>query len=352
MEGKENIRYSADDIRKYLDGQLTNAEMQAMEKAALEDPFLSDAMEGFEESRKHSLSFESGISDLQKRLADRISQNKQKKALVFQLAKWQVAAGILLVMSIATFIVIQINQNTRRSDIANTQKKDSGNTKTVPSPAIIKADTSSAVLTNPSDEVSRSLKEKPSGKNKAPRKKENTAAENEDISADKTEDAKPLPLAKKEKDIISEPALASANAKAKEPTPAAPSIAEEQPEGKASGVEVQRSRKLSEGYEKRAFAADSSNAGTSSLASPVAGWETFYRYINANKKILTSDSLLRGEEIISFLVHPDGKLSSFKIEKSLSTSHDVEVERLIRSGPAFKVPDGKKQRCRVTVSFP
>jgi hypothetical protein len=48
MEGKSNIHYSADDIRKYLEGQLTNAEMQAMEKAVLEDPFLSDAMEGFE----------------------------------------------------------------------------------------------------------------------------------------------------------------------------------------------------------------------------------------------------------------------------------------------------------------
>ena len=351
MERKSNIHYSADDIRKYLDGQLTNAEMQAMEKAALEDPFLSDAMEGFEESRKHGLSFESGISDLQKRLADRISQNKQKKALVFQLAKWQVAAGILLVMSTATFMVIRINQSSRRSDIANTPKKDSGNAKTVPPPTIIKADTSFAILTNPSDEVSRSQKEKPSEKNKAARKKENIPTDKENISVDKTEDAEPLPLGKKQKDTISDTDLVSANAKAKQPTPAAPAVAEEQLEGRASGVEVQRSRKQSEGYEKRAFAADSSKAGTSSLASPVIGWETFYRYINANKKILTSDSLLRGEEIISFLVHPDGKLSSFKVEKSLSASHDAEVERLIRSGPAFKVPNEKKQRYRVTVSF-
>jgi hypothetical protein len=352
MEGKSNIRYSADDIRKYLEGQLTNAEMQAMEKAALEDPFLSDAMEGIEESRKHSVSFESGISDLQKRLADRISQTKQKKALVFQLAKWQVAAGILLVMSTATFVVIQINQSTRRSDIANTLKKDSGNAKSVPSPTIVKADSSSAVLTNSADDEIRSLKEKSSGKRITRGKKEIMPTDKENVSAVKTEDAEPLHLAKKQKDTISDPALISANAKTMQPTPAAPAVAEEQLQGKASGIEVQRSRKQSEVYEKRAFAADSSNAGASPLASPVAGWETFYRYINTNKKILTSDSLLRGEEIISFLVHPDGKLSSFKIEKSLSTSHDVEIERLIRSGPAFKVPDGKKQRCRVTVTFP
>jgi len=33
----------------YLDGKLNGPEMQAMEKAALEDPFLADAIEGFED---------------------------------------------------------------------------------------------------------------------------------------------------------------------------------------------------------------------------------------------------------------------------------------------------------------
>ena len=159
-------------------------------------------------------------------------------------------------------------------------------------------------------------------------------------------------MAKKQKDTVSEPESASAITKTNQPKPAPAAMAEEQLVGKVSGLEDQKSRKRSDSYEKRTFAADSSTTGTSPLAFPVAGWETFYRYINANKKISGSDSLLRGEEIISFWVHPDGKLSSFKVEKSLSTSHDVEVERLIRSGPAFKVPDGKKQRCRVTISFP
>ena len=44
---KNNNQYSAEYIRKYLDGQLSDQDMQALEKAALEDPFLADAIEGY-----------------------------------------------------------------------------------------------------------------------------------------------------------------------------------------------------------------------------------------------------------------------------------------------------------------
>ena len=45
---KEHIsQYSAADIQRYVQGKLSAAEMHAMEKAALDDPFLADAMEGY-----------------------------------------------------------------------------------------------------------------------------------------------------------------------------------------------------------------------------------------------------------------------------------------------------------------
>ncbi len=47
-DDKNNIIYTAKDIEQYLDGKLGPAQMHAMEKAALDDPFLADAMEGFE----------------------------------------------------------------------------------------------------------------------------------------------------------------------------------------------------------------------------------------------------------------------------------------------------------------
>ena len=48
-DNNSHINYSAADIEKYWKGQLSAADQHAMEKAALEDPFLADAMEGYEE---------------------------------------------------------------------------------------------------------------------------------------------------------------------------------------------------------------------------------------------------------------------------------------------------------------
>jgi hypothetical protein len=43
----DHNQYTIEDIRKYVNGELTPAQMHAMEKAALDDPFLADAIEGY-----------------------------------------------------------------------------------------------------------------------------------------------------------------------------------------------------------------------------------------------------------------------------------------------------------------
>lgn len=48
LNDNTHINYSKADIEKYLQGKMSAAEMHALEKAALQDPFLADAMEGFE----------------------------------------------------------------------------------------------------------------------------------------------------------------------------------------------------------------------------------------------------------------------------------------------------------------
>ena len=45
-----HINYSFEDIQRYLQGKMSAAEMHAIEKAALQDPFLADAIEGFNEA--------------------------------------------------------------------------------------------------------------------------------------------------------------------------------------------------------------------------------------------------------------------------------------------------------------
>lgn len=45
-----HINYTLADIEKYLQGSMSAAEMHQLEKAALQDPFLADAIEGFEQT--------------------------------------------------------------------------------------------------------------------------------------------------------------------------------------------------------------------------------------------------------------------------------------------------------------
>src|SRR6187551_1299580 len=44
----KNMIYTARDIEEYLSGKLSASQMHAMEKAALDDPFLAEAIEGYE----------------------------------------------------------------------------------------------------------------------------------------------------------------------------------------------------------------------------------------------------------------------------------------------------------------
>ena len=48
-EPSTHINYTFEDIQRYLQGKMSAAEMHEIEKAALQDPFLSDAIEGYRE---------------------------------------------------------------------------------------------------------------------------------------------------------------------------------------------------------------------------------------------------------------------------------------------------------------
>ena len=86
--------------------------------------------------------------------------------------------------------------------------------------------------------------------------------------------------------------------------------------------------------------------------SPVVGREAYLDYLASAKKGLTVDTAIRGLESISFIVDRQGEYTDFKIERSLSPSHDAGLIRLIMEGPAWKPLRRKKVRAVVTVSFP
>ena len=421
QEEENNNKYSADYIRKYLDGQLSDQAMQSLEKAALEDPFLADAIEGYEESRKHAVSFESGIADLRSKLKERIRQRKRKTGILFQLSKWQVAASLIVVIGLAVFTVTYVNKKPGISQTTPRPEPSITTSKKPPQENINRDDSIkpnehiiASVKPLKKEKISADKKEKKSSEKTGESSSEQNASRSSaSVSAkaftDTTQEAErsevlakkdvtmPLAAASKNEDrvegysgidvkrigspsgnyikgvVIDDKGMpipfADVNLKGtnrhvftdtagffklymKDPRLAA--LVYVQPAGYESvSAELKPDSNITNTIQTRPSSTVHNKTVLLQYKKPpsIIGWDEFYSYIDSNKKINTTDSLLKGEEVITFILHPDGKLSSFKIEKSVSKAHDAEILRLVRMAPALKSREKKKQRCQLLIQF-
>jgi len=99
--------YSATDIERYHNGQMTARERHALEKAALEDPFLADALEGY--------SFTTSPQEDLEEINRRIFQKTQAKKTVPFIKRYswvKIAALFLIVAGGGWLIMNSINNKT------------------------------------------------------------------------------------------------------------------------------------------------------------------------------------------------------------------------------------------------
>lgn len=110
---KEHIsQYSAADIQQYVQGKLSAAEMHAMEKAALDDPFLADAIEGyqlaFDEQQENLVTGQ--LQQLQQQFNART--NRTARVVAFKPFRyWQAAAAAAVVFIITGVWLFSLNKN-------------------------------------------------------------------------------------------------------------------------------------------------------------------------------------------------------------------------------------------------
>jgi CarboxypepD_reg-like domain len=96
----EHIKqYTATDIQRYLQGKLSAQEMYAMEKAALDDPFLADAMEGMEQAmQEHGEQVVNGqLQEARQRIANK-TNSQSKSAVVVPFRWWRIAAAAAILV--------------------------------------------------------------------------------------------------------------------------------------------------------------------------------------------------------------------------------------------------------------
>ena len=101
---KENEKkYNAIDFARYHSGAMRPDEMQALEKAALEDPFLADALDGYIYSKNH----QKELNEIRIRL-----EEKRKQSKVFSISSlssgawWKIAAMFILFAGAGYFLYV------------------------------------------------------------------------------------------------------------------------------------------------------------------------------------------------------------------------------------------------------
>lgn len=95
-QAPHNRSYTLTDIEQYLLGRLSPAEMHAMEKAALQDPLLADAIEGYRGSGMHIA--RAHLQEIQQQLL----QQKDRATVVkghFTAKRWWRAAAVVITLA-------------------------------------------------------------------------------------------------------------------------------------------------------------------------------------------------------------------------------------------------------------
>ncbi|OQP52039.1 hypothetical protein A4H97_25845 [Niastella yeongjuensis] len=136
---KEHITYSAADIQRYVKGELSAREMHAMEKAALDDPFLADAMEGMQQAfEEHDESQVIGqLQQLQQQFQTRTTP--AAKVVAFKPFRyWQAVAAAVVVIITGVWVYSLLSDSSSEKSaatvIAKTEEKKTQ--APVPAPAV------------------------------------------------------------------------------------------------------------------------------------------------------------------------------------------------------------------------
>ncbi|HEY0742853.1 MAG TPA: TonB family protein, partial [Chryseosolibacter sp.] len=95
------------DIERYLRGEMTMGERHALEKEALSDPFLADALEGAEAGNPDHFIFD--VKELQSSIASRAGKRKPR---IISLWNWSIgiAAGLILVAVSGIYVIQQVSE--------------------------------------------------------------------------------------------------------------------------------------------------------------------------------------------------------------------------------------------------
>ena len=384
-------------IRRYLAGELNDKAMHDLERQALDDPFLADALEGY---AGHAPDQQAHQADLASRLQARVAPQRSKiRALYY---RWAAAAAILLLLFSGGWFLW--NQQRSAPPIAGIPAPPASTSPQVPAPATVTPDASApsaqeAVPANSADiRVKKTTPGEavPANSADVPAKKvtPRAAAPSKQSAAEADKSAEPAPAAiqpatapapvieaeRPEKPLTAlapVPVISPEKAKQNAFAPASKSDSQQNGlnEVVVVGYGVQKRRNVTGSTVRirgtaTTPAADSTRvedalagrvAGLNTdkgnvledayrAPSPLTGETAFENYLRT--KTVNPGNQYNGTVRVSFTVMPDGTLQDFKVIRHLNDACDAEAIRVIKEGPGWTpASDGKPAKVKVRVRF-
>ncbi len=146
MKPSTNKNYTAADIQRYHSGKMSVEEMNELERSALEDSLLSDAIDGYE----NKVNIDNELAAIREKINNR---NSKKAATNFRklYTSLSIAASVLIVFSIAYFLMNK-NENKQEqlssNDINPTQNISPVLDESSPTEQLANSDSSSSFAIN------------------------------------------------------------------------------------------------------------------------------------------------------------------------------------------------------------
>lgn len=375
-------KYTAEDFERYHSGKMSEGEMHTVEKAALEDPFLADALEGY----SYAVTPEKDVAELREKLFTKKKEKRNFFVITKQNALLRIAALFVLIAGVGYLAFFLHTDKTNNMFATKQERSEKNDTAKFVLPQVSLND-SGMVFTSPDDKrfnetgkeftLSKSNRAVEKGLPRnvqqgviVPSVPDNESrgensffkqqkADTSFITADNL-----LMKNKEEKVTFSRDSLAvSSPVSAIRDMAAATSgrdksntgIPTEKGERKANVVP--QNRELEEvtvtGYDKKRSMKSSGystiTTNDSSLR-PDGSLPATKDYIQKNISVPVdgNGNKYHGSVILSFKINKEGRPVKIRVEQSLCKACDDEAKRLLNNSPVVKYVTNKRQRLEIT----
>ncbi|NLR60036.1 hypothetical protein HGH93_18135 [Chitinophaga polysaccharea] len=398
-------------IRQYLAGELDDKAMHNLERQALDDPFLADALDGY---AQHSADQQAQQADLTARLARRIAPEKGGIRTLYY--RWAAAAAILFLMfsagwflwnqqqaappiagipaaptpaadsavpapvpgtdklanaekiapetSRAPQVLSKNRKNAPPAELSSTQDEvqEAAPAVTPPPPTVTAAPAPVAApvlkSASPASLTPGAPPAKPTGRSEGDQVVVSSNLYKRKQQTDTSLSGNVALLDNKDK-ALNEAVVVGYGAQKKESASAKLMIRGISPDsglqgalqGKVARAAIEReSNALNDVVVVGFGRSENAEDPTYRAPSPVTGLTAFENYLRT--KTANPENKYHGIVRVAFTVMPDGSLQHFKILRHLNEACDAEAIRVIKEGPSWTpASDGKPAKVKVSVKF-